>query len=103
MIPHPVYGDQFQHRAIHGAAPEGRPDVEWEVVDGTYADGTSYQLQRPLISFADLAYGQMDSVQVSPRVGTPMIGLGHWKRYPLKQSSPEQTLTIPMEMVSRAA
>ena len=51
--------------------------VNWQTIKDSFADGTPYELQKPIISFTDLGYGPIgDNIQVSPRVGTPMIGLG---------------------------
>jgi len=73
----PTYGDQLQTFAILGIEPEGRLDLSWEEVPGAFADGQPYSLRRPMIAFADLAYGPMaDDVLTSARVGQATFGLG---------------------------
>jgi CxxC motif-containing protein (DUF1111 family) len=73
----PVYGGQFNHRAILGVPAEGSAMVEYEEVPGAYADGTLYSLRRPVYRLADLAFGSIDPrVQISPRTAPHMIGLG---------------------------
>jgi len=73
----PVYGGQFNHRAILGVPAEGTSSVEYVEVPGAYADGTPYSLRRPTYRLADLAFGPIDPrVMISPRVAPFMIGLG---------------------------
>jgi CxxC motif-containing protein (DUF1111 family) len=83
---HPAYGGQLNERAIRGVPPEGRTEITYEDVPGTYGDGSSYLLQRPVYSFRDLAFGSLDGALISPRVAPQMIGLG------LLESVPEATL-----------
>ena len=40
----PHYGEQLQDRAINGVEPEGRFEVRYVELDGTFADGTEYTL-----------------------------------------------------------
>jgi CxxC motif-containing protein (DUF1111 family) len=82
-----AYGKQLQHRAVAGADPEGTAIIEWKTVTGAFADGTSYQLRKPIVSFTDLAYGEMPKdLQYSLRVANPVFGLG------LLESVPDSTL-----------
>ena len=76
IVPHPVYGDQFQDQAILGVPAEGHVWIEWEQIRNEYPDGTPYTLVRPRIDFRELAYGPMGDVLISPRVAPAMIGLG---------------------------
>lgn len=85
-MPHPIYGTQLSDRAIHGVKPEGRAIITYEEIPGAYADGTTYSLRKPTVSFADLAYGSMDGVLTSPRVAPQVIGMG------LLESVPDETL-----------
>jgi CxxC motif-containing protein (DUF1111 family) len=76
-IDEPIYGGQFSHNAITGVAAEGEVAITYQEVNGTFADGSDYILQKPIYSFEHLAYGEMDkNVQVSPRVAQQVIGLG---------------------------
>jgi CxxC motif-containing protein (DUF1111 family) len=71
------YGGQLQHRAVADVTPEGTAVIEWQEVTGEFADGTNYKLRKPLVSFTDLAYGDMPvDVMYSLRVANPVIGLG---------------------------
>lgn len=83
---HPVYGTQFQDNSILTVEKEGTLIVTYEEVPITYPDGNQVSLQKPVYSFADLNYGPLDNVQISPRVAQQMIGLG------LLDAIPESTL-----------
>lgn len=73
----PNYGGQLQNFAISGTTPEGKPMITYSVVQGTFADGEKYYLQKPEYTVGSLAYGALhSSVLVSPRVAPHMIGLG---------------------------
>ncbi len=76
-VPDPVYGLQLQDRSIDGVPAEGAVGVEFEVVNGAYADGTTYELQRPTYVASDLAFGPLaEGTVVSPRVAPPVFGMG---------------------------
>lgn len=71
------YGDQLHPRAILGVAAEGKMQVSYEEVKGTYPDGVKYSLRKPIYTFTDLGYGAIsDEILVSPRIGAHMVGLG---------------------------
>lgn len=71
------YGDQIQTLAIDGVEPEARVAVEWTVVEGSYLDGTVYQLRSPVISIVDEQFGDLaGATATGVRVGPPLIGLG---------------------------
>ncbi len=73
----PTYGDQLQPRSIPGIAAEASTRVTWEDVPGTYADGSSYSLRRPVIEITSLAFGPMQQdTMTSARVAAPQYGLG---------------------------
>ncbi len=77
-IPDPDYGTQIQPFAINGLNGEPSPMIEWETVTGAYADGTAYELRRPVLRF-ETAAGQPeppDNLQTSIRTAPPMIGMG---------------------------
>lgn len=76
-MPEPVYGDQFNNRAIGGVKPEGEVRIRLTPVKGRFADGTPYTLQAPHYSFSKLGYGPMrKDVQLSPRVAPQLQGVG---------------------------
>lgn len=75
--PHPAYGDQISDRAIPGVKPEARVNITWQSYPGSFADGTRYELKKPVVSFSDLAYGPLGKeVLTSPRVAPATFGLG---------------------------
>jgi CxxC motif-containing protein (DUF1111 family) len=75
--PEPTYGGQLQNASIPGVPVEGRVEIDWEDVPGTYDDGTPYTLRRPSYRFEDLAFGPLaEDVVISPRVAPANYGLG---------------------------
>jgi len=75
--PEPSYGGQLNPLAIESAEPEGRATVEFAPVPGTFADGTSYELRRPVFRFHDLRFGPFaPGTRVSPRLAPQLPGLG---------------------------
>lgn len=86
-LPDPVYGGQFQERAIDDVLPEGDFQIEYTEISGTFADGRPYTLRQPTYTLTDLNYGALHpDVLISPRVANQMIGLG------LLEAVPESTL-----------
>ncbi len=77
VVPHPAYGDQFNHLGVRGVPGEGRTEVQWQQTEETLADGTVVSLRRPEIRLVDLNYGPLGAdVMLSPRIGQPIYGLG---------------------------
>jgi CxxC motif-containing protein (DUF1111 family) len=74
--PHPRYGGQIQDQAIPGVRPEARIDLTPVLSEGRYADGSSYELRRWELALRDEAYGPLDAVRLSMRIGQQVIGLG---------------------------
>ena len=75
--PEPSYGDQFSNFAVQGVKPEGQITIRYEPVHGRFADGTRYQLQKPVYGFKGLNYGPMaKDVMLSPRLAPQVIGMG---------------------------
>lgn len=73
----PVYGDQFNTMGVHGVQGEGEVHLSYERIEGQYADGTPYTLEKPRYHLRNLAYGPMaPDVMVSPRIAPQVIGLG---------------------------
>ena len=73
----PTYGDQFNNAAVQGVKPEGRVTLRYDTIQGKFADGTPYALQKPVYGFADLGYGPMHpDVMLSPRIAPQIIGVG---------------------------
>ncbi len=75
-VGHHQYGTQIQTNAILGVETEAAIVVRYDSVSGTFADGTSFTLRKPAISFKDEAFGIIDGVALSARVANQMPGLG---------------------------
>ena len=83
--PHPAYGDQLNDRAIPGVPAEGRATVRYELIERSFADGTKYELAKPIYTFKDLAFGPLgNDTLFSPRVAPQMVGLGLLEAIPEK-------------------
>ncbi|MEM8705182.1 MAG: di-heme oxidoredictase family protein [Actinomycetota bacterium] len=83
----PTYGGQLQDRSILGVQPEGQMVVEYELVEGVYADGVAYELRKPTYSIDELAFGPLDpDLMLSPRLAPQVIGMG------LLEAIPDETL-----------
>jgi CxxC motif-containing protein (DUF1111 family) len=75
--PVPNYGDQLQDRAVEGVPAEGQALIIYEEIPGEFADGTPYSLRKPTVQIMNTAYGDLPAdTLMSPRVATPVIGLG---------------------------
>jgi CxxC motif-containing protein (DUF1111 family) len=75
--PHPAYGGQLNEEGIPGVPGEGRAALRWLDVETLELNGGErVSLRLPEIEFSDLAYGPIDGVLTSPRVGQQMVGLG---------------------------
>ncbi|MGQ0537850.1 MAG: di-heme oxidoreductase family protein [Gemmatimonadaceae bacterium] len=80
--PVPGYGGQLQNRAVAGSIPEGTVDITYERVSGQFADGTPYELQRPIYELAAPYAPLPPNVLVSPRVAPQLVGLGMLEAVP---------------------
>ncbi len=74
--PHPIYGAQLQDQAVPGVLAEVRISVTPELVHGTYADGSPYELRRWTLAFHDEGYGPLGRVRTSMRLGQQLVGVG---------------------------
>ena len=70
------YGTQLQDRANNGIDFEAKVVAAYETITGTYADGTPYELLKPIYSFSQESFGSLAGVLMSPRVAQQTIGLG---------------------------
>ena len=75
-IGHPSYGKQIQDQANIGVPYEAKINVSHQTINGTYPDGTPYELLKPTYTIIDKQFGALDNVYMSPRVGQQVIGLG---------------------------
>jgi CxxC motif-containing protein (DUF1111 family) len=77
VVPEPTYGDQLQGLAVPKATAEGDAIVRFEKVVKKFADGTSIELRKPVISFRALGYGPMNKdTMTSLRVAPANHGVG---------------------------
>ena len=75
-IPHDIYGGQLQDASNLGIVKEADIQVDFIYSVGNYADGTTYRLRKPNYSIINENYGAIQDVEISPRVGQHLIGLG---------------------------
>ncbi len=75
-IPHNIYGDQLQDASNLSIAKEGDIQIDFTFITGKYADGTSYELRKPNYTIVNENYGAVQGIEISPRVGQQVIGLG---------------------------
>jgi CxxC motif-containing protein (DUF1111 family) len=86
VVPEPTYGGQLQNFALPGQDIEGRMHVTYEEETVKLGDGTEVSLRRPSYRATDLGFGPMhEKVMLSPRVASPMIGLGLLEAVPEAQ------------------
>jgi CxxC motif-containing protein (DUF1111 family) len=75
-IPVPGFGDQIQNQAIYGFEPEAKFNVVYTPIVEILADGTQVTLQKPTYSLIDTYIDFPASAQLSPRLASPVFGLG---------------------------
>ena len=76
--PHPAYGGQLREEGVPGVPGEGRAFLHWKEAEKlTLPGGETVSLRRPEIEFRELAYGPLDHVLTSLRVGQQMVGMGY--------------------------
>ncbi|MEM6962746.1 MAG: di-heme oxidoredictase family protein, partial [Myxococcota bacterium] len=76
-IAEPSYGLQLQPFSVADVPAEARPEVHYQEIHGTYADGEPYTLLDPTYTISDLSYGPMhEDLRLSPRVAPAVVGLG---------------------------
>ncbi len=104
----PVYGDQIQALAeqsfnssdfqsgwplydgsLNGSTLLGEafPFIEFEEITGTYPDGETYQLRKPILKLKDISFGPfMENIRFSARVAPQVFGVG------LLESIPQENI-----------
>lgn len=76
-VPDQIYGDQISVRALPGANPEAQIRIQYDIVDGRYPSGETYQLLSPRYRLQNWAYGDPHpELMTSPRVASAVFGLG---------------------------
>jgi CxxC motif-containing protein (DUF1111 family) len=79
----PTYGTVLDQRNPSGGAPEVQATVTWETVKGAFADGTPYDLRKPVVHLGSLRDGPLSpSTHLSPRIPRPVFGLGFLEAVP---------------------
>lgn len=76
VIPVPGFGTQIQNQAIFGYQPEGQFMVSFSPIVETLADGTQIVLQKPSYSLINTYIPFPSNGLISPRIGSPVFGLG---------------------------
>lgn len=74
--PVPGYNTQLQNKGVLRVPAEGQVKLTFETINGTYPDGTTYELRKPIYTFFDENFGSLQNVLFSPRVAPQTIGLG---------------------------
>lgn len=72
----PRYGEQLQDVALPGLEPEGKVTIERSFPIGTFADGTTYELEAPTYELEMFDGPLQSGATFSPRIAPAMIGLG---------------------------
>ena len=77
------YGNRLNYRAVQDVPAEGELTVTFETVEGRFADGERYTLQKPIYGFDKLGYGAIEKdTLVAVRTAPPIAGLGLLERVP---------------------
>jgi len=81
----PSYGDQLQPRGLPIKHPvmdkkvvgEASLNLTYSIIEGSFADGTPYQLRKPHYQLTNLAYGELAShIGLTPRFAPNIYGTG---------------------------
>lgn len=75
-VPAPGYGTQIQNQAIFGYVPEAKFQVTFTPISHVLADGTQVVLQKPNYTLTDFYTALPSNLLLSPRLGSPIFGLG---------------------------
>jgi CxxC motif-containing protein (DUF1111 family) len=77
------YGNRLNYRAVEGVPAEGELTVSFESIEGRFADGERYTLQKPVYGFDKLGYGAIEKdTLVAVRMAPPIAGLGLLEKVP---------------------
>lgn len=77
------YGNRLNYRAVAGVPAEGELTVSFESIEGRFADGERYTLQKPVYGFDKLGYGAIEKgTLVAVRMAPPIMGLGLLEKVP---------------------
>jgi len=75
-IPVPLYGGQLQQQAIFGSTPEASVTVNYTYLPGSFPDGESYELRKPIFTISNYYAGPVAGMLVSARNSPAVFGLG---------------------------
>jgi CxxC motif-containing protein (DUF1111 family) len=81
----PGFGGQFQQRAISGTQSEGDAQILYTYIQGTYPDGSNYELRKPQIQLSSTISGELSTALTSARVAPPVFGLGLLEAIPVSR------------------
>ncbi|WP_168197724.1 di-heme oxidoredictase family protein [Pseudolabrys sp. FHR47] len=77
------YGNRLNYRAVDGVPAEGELMVSFEAIEGRFADGEHYTLQKPIYGFDKLGNGAVEKdTFVAVRMAPPIMGLGLLEKVP---------------------
>lgn len=75
--PDSIYGGQLSTSAIQNVTKESDVTISYTEITGTFVDGETYSLRKPIYTISNLNYGNLEaSSMFSPRVGPQVYGLG---------------------------
>lgn len=80
--PVPGFGLQIQNQALFGYIPEASYQVSFSEVTETFDDGTVVVLRKPVFSLINPYTNLPAGMMLSPRIGTPVFGLGLLEEIP---------------------
>ncbi|WP_410880283.1 di-heme oxidoredictase family protein [Myroides sp. DW712] len=75
-VPVPGFGLQIQNQAVFGVEPEAQFHVTYSTIVEEFADGTKVTLRKPHYSLVNGYIPIPSAILISPRVGSPVFGLG---------------------------
>ena len=85
-VPEPTYGDQLQDRATGANEPEGTIYTNYVTQQGTYPDGTPFEILWPTVNIRNRNHGPLtEGFQVSARIGAQLVGMGLLELIPEEQ------------------
>ncbi|MEB3355101.1 MAG: di-heme oxidoredictase family protein [Synechococcales bacterium] len=92
----PGIGLQVQEQGVYGYAPEAVVQMEWQEIQGSYGDGTSYSLRSPRLTLSRWDGTPLpESVVFSNRIPQPVFGVGLLEAVPeadiLQLADPEDS------------
>lgn len=77
------YGNRLNYRAVEGVPAEGNLTINFESIEGRFADGVRYTLQKPVYGFDRLSNGAIEKdTLVAVRMAPPILGLGLLEKVP---------------------